>query len=40
MVDSTHELVLEFVLSADSERDASVLHVARLLPKRKSVTSY
>ena len=32
MADSTHELVLEFVLSADSEHDASALRVARLLP--------
>lgn len=32
MANSTHELVLEFVLSADSERDASALRVARLLP--------
>lgn len=32
MPDSTSELVLEFALSADPERDASALNVARLLP--------
>ncbi|MBU1041103.1 MAG: AAA family ATPase [Proteobacteria bacterium] len=32
MPDSTHDLVLEFALATDPERDASALRVARLLP--------
>jgi hypothetical protein len=32
MADPTHDLVLEFALATDPERDASALRVARLLP--------